>query len=79
MSAPFAAMAAAVDIVQYGALLQAHNRQTREVLGTAHRFTEKGEPLGWLVVCGAFREVVATVTTARFALLNASSQLDGVR
>lgn len=77
MSAPYASMAAAVDIVQAGALLQARERSTGAVLGTAHRCSEAGEPIGWLVIAGTFREVVATVTTARFSLLNAASRLAG--
>lgn len=79
MSAPYAAMAAAVDIVQAGALLQARDRASGVVLGTAHRCCEAGEPIGWLVIVGAYREVVATVTTARFSLLNAASKLAGAR
>lgn len=80
MSAPFAAMAAAVDIVPAGQdLLEARDRDTGELLGTARRLVEDGDQIGWYVHVGAHRERVATWATARFNLLNAASTLAGVR
>lgn len=80
MSAPYITMAAAVDITQSGPRLEARSRQTGQLLGTAQRAVDAdGSPAGWLVMCGRRTEQVATVTTARFTLLNAASSLDGVR
>lgn len=80
MSAPFAAMAAAVDIIRTGpGYIEAWGRQTGDVLGTARLVHVDGMPIGWLVRCGSTRQLTSTSTTARFVLLDAASKLDGVR
>lgn len=82
MSTPFSTLRAAVDVAQTGPnRLEARNRATGEVLGTALRSRGQDcEWIGWLVDAGGRRQVVATITTARYVLADfAASILDGGR
>lgn len=81
MSTPFVTLCPPVDVTAAGPdRLEAYDR-AGHLLGTAtHARDEHGDWFAWLVVAGAHRQVVATVTTAGVLLAQlAASMLDGAR
>lgn len=82
MSTPFVTLCPAVDVAAAGPdRLEARARIGGQLLGSAtHARDENGDWFAWLVVVGAHRQVVATVTTAGVVLSQlAASILDGAR